>query len=180
MTFARRIAAATAVAAVVFAAVPSVAHADDEALRERAHARVAAIMDDAVSQGLYSQVQDSYVTGAIIPGNVDPKDLPGKTEERTVDQFWDAVAEGAGQSVAQVQARLRAGSTLVRITGDNSEKVRDALYGWLSRPAFQAYLEKRITQEEFSDLKDDIERSVWRVMAQPGGGRDVVLVPRRN
>lgn len=79
-----------------------------------------------------------------------------------------------------MQARLKAGSTLVRITGDNSEKVRDALAGWLSRPAFQAYLEKRLSQDEFFDLKEDIERSVWRVMAQPGGGRDVVLVPRRN
>lgn len=180
MSIARRIAAATAVAALVCVAIPSTAHADDESLRLRAHARVAAIMDDAVDQGIYSQVQDNYVVSAIIPGNVDPKDLPAKTEERTVDQFWDAVAEGSGLSVAQVQARLRAGATLVRLTGDNSENVRDALYGWLSRPAFQAYLEKRITQEEFADLKDDIERSVWRVMAQPGGDRDVVLVPRRN
>ncbi|MFM8773303.1 MAG: hypothetical protein ACKOFP_05590 [Actinomycetota bacterium] len=180
MSLARRFAAATAVVVALCAMPATAAQADDNALRERAHARVAAIMDDAVDLGLYSRSQDSYVIGAIIPGNTDPKNLPTKVEERTVDAFWAIVAEGAGLSVQQVQARLSYGSTLLRITGGNSEDVRDRLYRWLSRPVVEAQFDGRISAEESTDLRDDIDRAVWRVMAQPGGGRDVVLVPRRD
>ena len=180
MTFVRRIAAATAVAALAFAAMPSVAHADDESLRERAHARVAVIMEDAVAVGVFSASQEAYVAGAIRPAYVDAKDLPNKTEARTIESFWAIVADGSGLSVDQAQQRLRSGSTLLRITGGNAENVRDRIYRWLSRPVVEAQFDGRITAEESADLRDDIDRAVWRVMAQPGGGRDVVLVPRRN
>ena len=179
MTFARRIAAASVVA-LALCVVPTAAQADDAALRERAHARVAVIMEDAVAAGLYSASQESYVAGAILPAYVDPKDLPNKVEARTLDYFWTIVAEGSGVTVEQAQARLRSGSTLVRIAGDNAEDVRDRLYRWLSRPVVEAQFDGRISADESSDLRDDIDRSVWRIMAQPGGGRDVVLVPRRN
>ncbi|MFM7597045.1 MAG: hypothetical protein ACKO70_01535, partial [Actinomycetota bacterium] len=111
---------------------------------------------------------------------VDPKELPKKVEERTIDSFWAIVADGSGLTVEQAQARLRSGSTLVRIAGSNSEGVRDRLYRWLSRPVVEAQFDGRISADESADLRDDIDRAVWRVMAQPGGGRDVVLVPRRD
>ena len=180
MTFVRRIAAAATVAVVALCAVPATAQADGDALRERAHARVAVIMEDAVSAGLFSVSQEAYVTGAILPAYIDPKNLPAKTEERTIDAFWAIVSDGAGLTVDQVQARLGSGSTLLRITGGNAEDVRDRIYRWLSRPVVEAQFDGRITAEESADLRDDIDRAVWRVMAQPGGGRDVVLVPRRN
>ncbi len=137
-------------------------------------------MEDAVSLGVYSGSQESYVAGAILPAYIDPKDLPNKVEERTIDAFWAIVSDGSGLSPEQAQARLRSGSTLLRITGDNAEDVRDRLYRWLSRTVVEAQFDGRISSDESTDLRDDIDRAVWRVMAQPGGGRDVVLVPRRN
>ena len=180
MTFARRIAAATAVVVALCAIPATAAHADDNALRERAHARVAIIMEDAVAAKVFSASQEAYVAGAILPAYVDPKELPNKVEERTIDSFWAIVADGSGLTVEQAQARLRSGSTLVRIAGSNSEGVRDRLYRWLSRPVVEAQFDGRISADESADLRDDIDRAVWRVMAQPGGGRDVVLVPRRD
>ena len=179
MTFARRIATVAAVA-LALCALPTAAQADESMLRERAHARVAIIMEDAVAADIYSASQEAYVTGAILPAYIDPKALPNRVEERTLDQFWQGVADAADLSVSQVQSRLRSGWTLSRLLGANAEDVRDDLSTWLSKPALQAYFEKRLTFGEFTELRTDIERAVWRIMAQPGGGRDVILVPRRN
>lgn len=179
MTLARRFAAATAVV-IALCAIPATAQANDDVLRERAHARIAVVLEDAVDSGVYSLSQDAYITGAIIPGDVDPKGIAGKLADRTIDAFWAIVADGSGMTAEQAQMRLRMGSTLTRIAGENSTEVRDRLYRWLSRPVVEAQFDGRITAEESADLRDDIDRAVWRVMAQPGGGRDVVLVPRRN
>ena len=179
MTALRRTIAFLAVLAALVA-VPSVARADATDLRERAHARVAAIMEDAVGSDIYSIPQEMYVTTAILPGYIDPKNLPAKVEARTIDSFWQIVADGAGLSVDQVQARLRGGATLHRISGDAADDVRDRIYRWLSRPVVEAQFDGRISATESTELRDDIERAVYRVMGQPGGGRDVVLVPRRN
>ena len=168
------------VAFLAVVAVPSVARADASDLRDRAHARVAVILEDAVAGGIYSSTQETYVTAAILPAYVDPKNLPAKVEARTIDSFWEIVADGTGLSVEQVQGRLRSGSTLIRISGDASDDVRDRIYRWLSRPVVEAQFDGRISATESSDLRDDIERAVYRIMGQPGGGRDVVLVPRRT
>ena len=179
MSAARRVIAFLAVLAALVA-VPSVARADSSSLRERAHARVAVIMEDAVAAGVFSRSQETYVASAILPSYVDPKDLPARTEARTIESFWEIVADGSGLSVDQVQGRLRNGATLTRIAGDNADDVRDRIYRWLSRPVVEAQFDGRISASESAELRDDIERSVYRVMAQPGGERDVVLVPRRN
>lgn len=179
MAHLRRFAAASAVV-LALCALPATAQASEDALRDRAHSRVAVIMEDAVDEGLFSEAQDSYVTGAIRPAYIEPDALPQRTEDRTISGFWEIVSKESGLSVNQVQSRLRNGSTLWRITGDKAEDVRTRLYNWLSAPAVQALLEGRISGDECADLRDDIQRAVWRVMAQPGGGRDVVLVPRRD
>lgn len=179
MAMKRRIAAAAA-AVIALCAVPSVSHADESAVRERVHARVTVIMEDAVATNVFSAPQEAYVAGAILPAYIDARDLPNRVEARTIESFWEIVEEGTGSSTELVQARLRAGSTLIRIAGDNADDLQERLYRWLSRPVVEAQFDGRITSDESTDLRDDIDRAVARVMAQPGGERDVVLVPRRD
>ena len=162
-------------------AVPATANASEPALRERTHARIAAVLNDAVNSGVYSAAQGNYVTSALLPAYVDPKDLSAKAEERTVESFWEIVAEGAGVPAAAVQARVANGSTLLRVTGDASADVQERLYRWLSRPVVEAQFDGKITAAESATLRDDIARSVDRLMRQPGGSDGKVTVsPRRN
>lgn len=172
---------AALVALLAAATAPTVAHASESALRERTHARVSAILDDAVSSGIYSGPQSNYVTSALLPTYVDPQELPTRVEERTVDYFWGIVAEGAGMSAPSLQSRLANGATLLRITGDSSADVQERLYRWLSRPIVEAQFDGKITSSESATLRDDIARAVDRLMRQPGGsdGR-VVISPRRT
>jgi hypothetical protein len=166
------------VALFAVAAVP--AQASESALRERTHARIAAVLADAVNVGVYSVAQDNYVTSALLPTYVDPKDLSAKVEERTIGAFWDIVADGAGTSVGSVQTRVANGATLLRITGDSSADVQERLYRWLSRPVVEAQFDGRISAAESATLRDDIARSVDRLMRQPGGSDGKVAVsPRR-
>jgi type II secretory pathway pseudopilin PulG len=178
---ARRILAlvATVVALVAVGVTP--AQASESALRERAHARIAAIMSDAVSSGIYSQSQSNYVTSALLPPFNDPKQLSAKAEQRTLDDFWGLVSEVRGVSVASAQSRLANGATLLRITGENSGDVQRSIYNWLSRPVVQAQLDGKISRTESATLRDDIARAVDRLMRQPGGSDGKVAVsPRRR
>ena len=169
------------VALFAVAAVPATAMASESTLRERAHARIAAVLSDAVNSGVYSVAQENYVTSALLPTYVDPKDLSAKVEERTIEAFWDIVADGAGSTVGLVQTRLANGATLLRITGDSSDAVQERLYRWLSRPIVEAQFDGKITATESATLRDDIARSVDRLMRQPGGSDGKVAVsPRRN
>jgi hypothetical protein len=171
--------AVSLVALVAVAAAP--AQASESTLRERAHARIAAILTDAVAAGLYSEAQESYTTSALLPTFVDPKDLSTKVEERTIEAFWDIVADGAGSPVGALQARVANGASLMRVTGDASGDVQERLYRWLSRPVVEAQFDGRISASESATLRDDIARSVDRLMRQPGGSDGVVAVsPRRN
>ena len=165
-------------AVALTAAAPASADTADD-LRDRAYARVSAIVDDAVDMGVYSSDQADYVSGAILPAYQDPKDLPNRTQARTIDAFWQIMAEGADMNEEQVQALLRKGRTLNLIMGDNAADVRKNLYTWLARPVIQALTGGDISYSEAQNLLDDIDRASYRVMAQPGGDRDVVLVPRR-
>lgn len=171
-----------AVALVAMLAVTAIpAQASESALRERTHSRVAAVLSDAVNSGVYSIAQENYVTSALLPTYVDPKDLSAKAEERTIEAFWDIVADGAGTSASAVQSRLANGSTLLRITGDSSADVQERLYRWLSRPVVEAQFDGKISATESATLRDDIARSVDRLMRQPGGSDGKVAIsPRRN
>ena len=167
------------VAFVAGAAIP--AQADEGALRERAHARIAAILDDAAGSGIYSPTQVNYVTSALLPAYIDPKDLSRRAEERTVEGFWKIVTFETGVSEAQARSRLSNGATLRRITGDASEDVQERLYRWLAKPVFAAFLEGEVSASESASLRDDIGRAVDRLMRQPGGSDSPVVVsPRRN
>lgn len=181
MTRTARRLATLAVAFVALFAVGAVpAQASESALRERTHARIAAVVSDAVNSGIYSVAQDNYVTSALLPVYVDPKALSSKVEERTIDAFWDIVANGAGASVSSVQARIANGSTLLRVTGDSSGDVQERLYRWLSRPVVEAQFDGKISAAESATLREDIARSVDRLMRQPGGSDGKVAVsPRR-
>jgi hypothetical protein len=170
-----------AVALVALFAVAAPAQASESALRERTHARIAAILSDAVVSGVYSDAQENYVTSALLPTYVDPKDLSAKVEQRTIDAFWDIVADGAGTSVGAVQARVANGASLMRVTGEASPDVQERLYRWLSRPVVEAQFDGRISAAESATLRDDIARSVDRLMRQPGGSDGKVAVsPRLN
>ena len=181
MTRTARRLATLAVAFVALFAVGAVpAQASESALRERTHARIAAVVSDAVNSGIYSVAQENYVTSALLPVYVDPKDLSSKVEERNIEAFWDIVADGAGASVSSVQARIANGSTLLRVTGDSSGDVQERLYRWLSRPVVEAQFDGKISAAESATLREDIARSVDRLMRQPGGSDGKVAVsPRR-
>ena len=175
-----RLAALGVALVALFAASAVPAQASESALRERTHARIAAVVSDAVNSGVYSVDQENYVTSALLPTYVDPKDLSAKVEERNIEAFWGIVADGAGASVSSVQARIANGSTLLRVTGDASGDVQERLYRWLSRPVVEAQFDGRISATESATLREDIARSVDRLMRQPGGSDGKVAVsPRR-
>jgi hypothetical protein len=162
-------------------AVVAPAQAEESALRERTHARIAAILDGAVGSGLYSTAQRLYVTSALLPAHVDAKRLPSRLEQRTVADFWEAVTDGTGVSEGQVRTRLASGATLMRATGEYSGVVQERLYGWLAKPVAAAYLREAISKTEQERLRGAIARAVDRLMRQPGGGSGrVVASPRRN
>jgi len=178
---ARRLVTLAVAVAALFAVAVAPAQASESALRERTHARIAAILSDAVVSGVYSDAQENYVTSALLPTYVDPKDLSAKVEQRTIDSFWDIVADGAGTSVGAVQARVANGASLMRVTGDASGDVQERLYRWLSRPVVEAQFDGKISATESATLRDDIARSVDRLMRQPGGSDGKVAVsPRLN
>ena len=169
------------VALFAVAAVPATAKASESALRERAHARIAVVVGEAVVSGVYSQAQANYVTSALLPTYVDPKSLSSKVEERTIEDFWAIVAKGTGLTAGAAQARLANGSTLLRLSGESSEALQRAIRNWLARPVLEARLDQKISEDEFDTLRDDIARAVDRLMRQPGGSDGKVAVsPRRN
>lgn len=170
--------AVSVVALLGVSAIP--AQANESGLRERTHARVVAILDDAVNSGLYSIAQENYVTSALLPVYVDPKDLSRKAEERAIEGFWEIITTDTGVSQAQAKARLANGATLLRITGESAELVQDRLYVWLAKPVSFAQIQGQITKAESATLRDDIARAVDRLMRQPGGSDGKVTVsPRR-
>jgi hypothetical protein len=165
----------------MFVVTAAPAQADESNLRERAHARIAVIMEEAVSSGVYSRAQSNYVMSALLPVSQDPRPLPAKVEERTIDNFWDRIAEAPGVSVAAARMRVSNGATLRFVTGDEADTVQRQIVSWLANPAFRAYIEGDISLIEFNGLRDDIERSVDRLMRQSGGSDGTVVPsPRRN
>lgn len=177
----RRLMTLAVAGVLAFAAVAVPAQASEDALRERTHARIAVILNDAVSASLYSAAQETYVTSALLPASVDPKQLSSRLEGRTVDGFWEAVTEDTGVSESQVRSRLANGWSLMRATGDSAGIVQERLYRWLAKPVTAAMLREEISVSESASLRGDIARAVDRLMRQPGGGDGrVVASPRRN
>jgi hypothetical protein len=185
-TAARRPALVVALVSMVLALFGSVlvvtpAQADDDKLRERAHARIAAILSQAVEEGIFSESQENYVTSALLPVWVDPKDLSKRAERKTVSAFWNFVGESSGLTEDEVLGRLSRGQTLTRIAGDGADDLRDGLYNWLARPVAAAVFDGDLTYSESVELRDDIQRAVYRLMIQSGGGdRPVTPSPRRR
>jgi len=185
-TTTRRPATVAALAALVLALFGSLivagpARADDDKLRERAHARIAAILSEAVETGIFSESQENYVTSALLPVWVDPKDLSKRAERKTVKAFWSFVGESSGLDDEQVLNRLSRGQTLARIAGDGADDLRDGLYNWLARPVAAAVFDGELTYTESIELRGDIQRAVYRLMIQSGGGdRPVTPSPRRR
>ena len=178
---ASRLATLAVALVALFAVAATPAQASESALRDRAHARIAAVLSGAVNSGVYSVDQENYVTSALLPTKVDPKALSPKVEERTIEAFWGIVADGAGVSVPAVQARIANGASLLRVTGDASGDVQERLYRWLSRPVVEAQFDGKISSAESAILREDIGRAVDRLMRQPGGSDGKVAVsPRRN
>lgn len=167
--------------AIMAVSVAPAQAADESGLREKAHARIAVIMEEAVGAGVYSPAQANYVTSALLPVSVDPRQLSSRVEERTVDNFWDRIAAVPGVNVSLARARVANGATLRFVTGDEADSVQRSIRNWLVGPAFRAYVEGEITLGEFNGLRDDIDRSVDRLMRQSGGSDGKVVVsPRRN
>ena len=182
----RRPALVVALVSVVLALFGSLvsagpARANDDQLRERAHARIAAILSAAVEDGVFSESQENYVTSALLPVWVDPKDLSKRAERKTVKAFWSFVGESSGLDEDEVLSRLSRGRTLTRIAGDGADDLRDGLYNWLARPVAAAVFDGDLTYSESIELRDDIQRAVYRLMIQSGGGdRPVTPSPRRR
>ena len=182
----RRPALVVALVSVVLALFGSLvsagpARANDDQLRERAHARIAAILSAAVEDGVFSESQENYVTSALLPVWVDPKDLSKRAERKTVKAFWSFVGESSGLDEDEVLSRLSRGQTLTRIAGDGADDLRDGLYNWLARPVAAAVFDGDVTYSESIELRDDIQRAVYRLMIQSGGGdRPVTPSPRRR
>ena len=93
------------VALFAVAAAPATAKASESALRERAHARIAAVLSDAVNSGVYSTAQENYVTSALLPTYVDPKDLSAKVEEM-LQAYVEAQRQARSQHQQQAQAAV--------------------------------------------------------------------------
>lgn len=178
---ARRVAILAMALVALFAVSAVPAQASESALRERTHARIAAILIDAVGAGLYSQDQSTYVTSALLPASVDPKTLSSRVEDKTIETFWGAVTDATGLPLSQVRSRLAGGSRLTLIAGASAASLQDDLSKWLARPVVQALLEGKISAAESTSLRIDIDRAVDRLMRQPGGSDGRVAVsPRRN
>lgn len=161
------------------------AQAADDLVCERAHARVAAIMEDALDSGMYSPVQQQYVTRSFYLESAradceEPRNLSVRLEKRTIEGFWNIVSDVSGLSLSQVQDRMLRGANIYAIGGPDSEAIRLDLTRWLSRPVIEAQFAEDISASESAELRYRIQRAVHRLMLQPGDGRFVALSERRN
>ena len=157
---------------------PAQAAVSEDDLRTKVHARLAVFVDDAVDDGYYTETQRTYILYAI--SSTAPDSLSGRAERRVKGAFWRIITDLGGVSQNQAERRLSNGQTLWRISGDDAEKVRDRLRDWLVNPVIRAIMEGEISWGEAASLLTDTRTAVNRLMAQPGGDRDVILVRKRN
>lgn len=157
---------------------PASAAVSEDDLRTKVHARLAVFVDDAVDDGYYTETQRSYILYAI--STTAPDSLSARAERRVKGAFWRIITEFGDVSKNRAERRLANGATLWRIAGDDAEKVRDRLRDWLVNPVVRAIMEGDISWGEAASLLTDTRTAVNRLMAQPGGDRDVILVRKRN
>lgn len=178
MSISRLIAAMVAVLtslglALSLAAAPAQASSESD-LRDKVHARLAVFVEDAVDDGFYTETQRDYILRAISSSS--PDSLSARSERRVKGAFWRIITEVGEVSQSQAKNRLERGWTLERIAGDDAEKVRDRLRDWLVNPVIRNIMEGQISWSEAAGLLSDTRTAVNRLMAQPGGDRDVILV----
>lgn len=157
---------------------PAQAAVSEDDLRTKVHARLAVFVDDAVEDGYYTETQRTYILYAI--SSTAPDSLSARAERRVKGAFWRIITDLGGVSQNRAERRLANGQTLWRIAGDDAEKVRDRLRDWLVNPVIRAIMEGEISWGEAASLLTDTRTAVNRLMAQPGGDRDVILVRKRN
>lgn len=163
---------------LVFSVTTTPAQARTESdLRDNVHARLAVFVEDAVDDGFYTDRQRSYILNVITTSA--PDSLSARSERKVKGAFWRIITEVGEVSQARAMNRLERGWTLERIAGDDAEKVRDRLRDWLVNPVIRDILEGEISWGEASGLLSDTRIAVNRLMAQPGGDRDVILVRKR-
>jgi hypothetical protein len=163
---------------LVAGASPAHAEISEAELRSQVHARLAVFVDDAVDSGYYTETQRLYILAAI--SSTVPDSLSARAERRVNGAFWRIITEFGGVSKNRAERRLSNGATLSRIAGEDAETVRDRLRDWLVNPVVRAIMEGEITWGEAASLLSDTRTAVNRLMAQPGGDRDVILVRKRN
>lgn len=181
---ARRNAVLAAVTALLVAlgllgmGTPASAAVSESDLRSKVHARLAVFVDDAVDSSTYTETQRLYILSAV--STTEPDSLSTRAERRVKGAFWRIVTEVGGVSQGSAERRLANGATLSRIAGDDADAVRDRLRDWLVNPVIRAIMEGDISWGEAAGLLSDTRTAVNRLMAQPGGDRDVILVRKRN
>ena len=157
---------------------PAHAAVSEPDLRSKVHSRLAVFVDDAVDSSTYTETQRLYILSAV--STTEPDSMSVRAERRVKGAFWRIVTEVGGVSQASAERRLANGATLSRIAGDDAEAVRDRLRDWLVNPVIRAIMEGDISWGEASGLLSDTRTAVNRLMSQPGGDRDVILVRKRN
>ncbi|MFY9219047.1 MAG: hypothetical protein WAO40_00705 [Candidatus Nanopelagicales bacterium] len=170
--------AVVASVALVLSMAPATAQAaTPEELRDKVHARLAVFVEDAVDDDYFTETQRFYILSALSTSS--PDSLSGRAERKVKGAFWRIITEVGEVDRSRAENRLDRGWTLSRIAGDDSDKVRDRLRDWLVNPVIRNMMEGEISWSDASQLLTDTRTAVNRLMAQPGGDRDVILVRKR-
>lgn len=159
-------------------AAPANANVSEADLRSTVHSRLAVFVDDAVASGYYTENQRTYILSAI--STAEPDSLSQRQERRVMGRFWLIITEVGGVSRTIAERRLSNGATLNRVVGSDSDAVRDRLRSWLAAPIVNAVGRGELSWTDASGLLGDTRTAVNRLMSQPGGDRDVILVRKRN
>lgn len=156
-------------------AAPASARSESD-LRDTVNSRLTVILEDAVASGIYTSNQASYIAAAI---RTSASDLNNRQAERVVGAFWTIIATETGLTEERAANRLRNGATLARLA-DDADDLRERLYRWLANPVARAILNGSISFADSASLRQEIRTAVNRLVGQPGGGRDVVLIRKRR
>lgn len=164
--------------ALTLTTAPAQANSTESDLRSTVHSRLAVFLDDAVASDLYTEDQRRYILSVVSTSA--PDSLSARQERRVLGSFWKIIVEVGDVSRGQAESRLQRGATLTRVAGEDSDRVRNRLRDWLLNPVLRAVLSGDLTWSDASGLIADTTTAVNRLMAQPGGQRDVILVRKRS
>ncbi len=159
-------------------AAPANASISESELRSTVHARLAVFVDDAVDSGYYTETQRLYILSAISTSA--PDSLSDRQTRRVMGRFWRIITEVGEVPRRLAERRLSKGATLTRVVGSDAEAVNDRLRSWLAAPVVNAIGRGDLSWSDAAGLLGDTRTAVNRLMGQPGGDRDVILVRKRN